>query len=81
MKLADSYYYDMSVIIFQYKDIAYTKITQIPTYPALSLFGDIGGQLGLFIGASLLTMQSGEAPSAVSILASVLYCIIVWRST
>ena len=31
-------------------------ISESPAYPVESLFGEVGGNLGLFLGASLLTV-------------------------
>ena len=41
---------------FFFKNLAYTEIRQTPAYTFDSLFGEVGGQLGLFIGASLLSV-------------------------
>ena len=38
------------------KEYGYTEISQDIAYPAESLFGEIGGLLGLLIGASILTV-------------------------
>ena len=38
------------------KEFGYEKITQNPAYPPEALFGELGGLLGLFIGASVLTV-------------------------
>ena len=43
-------------IFVDFKEFAYTEITQKKEYPSASLFGEFGGQLGLFLGASLLTL-------------------------
>ena len=40
----------------KFGEFANTEITQTPAYPSESLFGDVGGTLGLFLGASLLTV-------------------------
>jgi len=42
----DLYFEEMSTQIIQ----------QVPAYDEESLFGDIGGQVGLFLGASILTI-------------------------
>jgi hypothetical protein len=39
-----------------YPQISYTNIVQETTYTIYNMFGDIGGQLGLFLGASILTL-------------------------
>jgi hypothetical protein len=44
-------------LLIEFKELAYTKTSQSPAYPADSLFGEVGGQLGLFLGASLLTLM------------------------
>ena len=42
-------------------ELNYQTITQIKAYNFGSLLGDIGGQMGLFIGASILTLlEFGE---------------------
>ena len=46
---------DVDIAIYL-EDIAYTAINQEPAYPAMSLFGEIGGMLGLFVGSSILTI-------------------------
>ena len=48
--------YDRIIVDLVFKELAFTEIRQSAAYPAASLFGDVGGQLGLFIGASLLTL-------------------------
>ena len=40
----------------RYRDLAYTNIHQRAAFPAESLFGEVGGQLGLCLGASLISM-------------------------
>ncbi|XP_033126038.1 degenerin mec-10-like [Anneissia japonica] len=39
-----------------YEDLSYTSISESPAYTWESLFGDIGGTLGLYIGLSMLTV-------------------------
>ena len=39
-----------------YHDLGYTEVRQHPSYPFSSLVGEVGGTLGLCLGASLLTM-------------------------
>ena len=39
-----------------FEEIAYTALNQEPAYPAMSLFGEVGGMLGLFIGSSALSI-------------------------
>ena len=38
-----------------YRGMSYSVAEQVPTYDLMVFFGDIGGQLGLFLGASILT--------------------------
>ena len=38
-----------------YDDLSTTYTTELPALTAVSLFGNIGGNLGLFIGISILT--------------------------
>ncbi len=38
-----------------YEDLSTTYTTESPSLTAISLFGNIGGNLGLFIGMSILT--------------------------
>ena len=39
-----------------FKD-SYTEISQSPAYTVPSLFGELGGLLGLFVGASMMTVM------------------------
>lgn len=39
-----------------YKEMSYEKVDQQVAFEALSLFSEIGGFLGLLLGASLLTV-------------------------
>ncbi|XP_032222094.2 acid-sensing ion channel 1B [Nematostella vectensis] len=39
-----------------YEDLTYFDVQQVPSYDLYSLLGDVGGQIGLFLGASLLTV-------------------------
>lgn len=39
-----------------YEEMSTQVIQQVPSYDEESLFGDIGGQIGLFLGASILTV-------------------------
>ncbi|XP_071958809.1 degenerin unc-8-like [Antedon mediterranea] len=39
-----------------YEDLSYVSISELPAYTWQSLFGDVGGTLGLYIGLSLLTV-------------------------
>ena len=38
-----------------YKELVWTSIVQQPSFVALSLLGEVGGFMGLLLGASLLT--------------------------
>ena len=49
-------YFGAITVYIDFKEFAYTEITQNKEYPADSLFGEVGGQLGLFLGASLMTV-------------------------
>eukprot|EP00794_Sanderia_malayensis_P005607 gene5607-6297_t len=42
-------------LIIYYGDLSYEYLEQKPTYDLLVFLGDIGGQIGLFVGASVLT--------------------------
>ncbi|XP_066920287.1 acid-sensing ion channel 1C-like [Clytia hemisphaerica] len=42
-------------IVIYYEKMTYKRITQAPSYDTMILLGDIGGQLGLFLGTSILT--------------------------
>lgn len=55
--VTDSYVYDnfLKLNIF-FEALNYESISQIPAYDFASLLGDIGGNMGLFIGASILTV-------------------------
>ncbi|XP_064644647.1 acid-sensing ion channel 2-like [Lineus longissimus] len=39
-----------------YESLNYEIVEQYAAYPSEALFGDVGGQIGLFIGASVLTL-------------------------
>ena len=39
-----------------YQEIKYEQITQKPAFEILSLFGEVGGFLGLLLGASVMTV-------------------------
>ena len=39
-----------------YPSLKITKVEQVPAYTFDELLSNVGGQLGLFLGASLLTM-------------------------
>ena len=39
-----------------YQEIKYVQITQKPAFEVLSLFGEVGGFLGLLLGASVMTV-------------------------
>lgn len=39
-----------------YEDLTYFDVKQTPSYDMYSLLGDVGGQIGLFLGASCLTV-------------------------
>ena len=43
-------------VMITFKELAYTEIKQSAVYTPDSLFGEIGGQLGLFLGASILSV-------------------------
>ena len=43
-------------VTMQFSNEAYTKITQSKEFPAEELFAEVGGHLGLFLGASVLTI-------------------------
>ena len=45
----------MQVDIF-YKELSYEKIEQQPAFEFLSLLSEVGGFLGLLLGASVLTV-------------------------
>ena len=45
----------MRVDIF-YKELKYEKVQQRPAFQPLSLLGEVGGFLGLLLGASVLTV-------------------------
>eukprot|EP00795_Rhopilema_esculentum_P012217 gene12217-2846_t len=42
-------------VVIYYGDLNYEYMEQIPSYDLMVLLGDIGGQLGLFLGSSVLT--------------------------
>lgn len=39
-----------------FESLTYSEVKQVPSYDLFSLLGDVGGQIGLFLGASLLTI-------------------------
>jgi len=39
-----------------YESLTFSDVKQVPSYDLYSLLGDVGGQIGLFLGASLLTL-------------------------
>ena len=41
----------------QYGSMKYTVVEQTPSYDLMVLLGDVGGQLGLFLGTSILTFM------------------------
>eukprot|EP00794_Sanderia_malayensis_P005606 gene5606-6296_t len=41
--------------VIYYGELSYEYMEQMPSYDAIVLLGDIGGQLGLFLGSSVLT--------------------------
>ena len=43
-------------LIVQFKSLGYTSISQHAAYPGSALFGNIGGMMGLCLGASILTV-------------------------
>ena len=45
----------LQVDIF-YKDLSYERIEQQPSFPFLSLLSEVGGFMGLLLGASVLTV-------------------------
>eukprot|EP00112_Aurelia_sp_Birch-Aquarium-sp1_P001930 Seg1212.4 transcript_id=Seg1212.4/GoldUCD/mRNA.D3Y31 product="Acid-sensing ion channel 3" protein_id=Seg1212.4/GoldUCD/D3Y31 len=44
----------LSVVVY-YGELSYEFMEQVPSYDLMVLLGDIGGQLGLFLGSSVLT--------------------------
>jgi acid-sensing ion channel 2 len=46
---------DILIDIF-FDELLKTVIRQEPAYPGVSFFGEVGGQMGLCLGASLLTV-------------------------
>ena len=48
---------DTLSLTIAFTDSSYEEIREIPTYPAASMIAEIGGLLGLFVGASLLTLM------------------------
>eukprot|EP00795_Rhopilema_esculentum_P012244 gene12244-2879_t len=42
-------------VVIYYGDLSYEYLEQKPSYDLLVFLGDIGGQIGLFVGASVLT--------------------------
>ena len=49
------FYENKSRVYVYFEDFYYTSITEQPKISGESLVGNIGGLLGLFLGASLLT--------------------------
>ena len=47
---------NLVVLNIYYGDLSYIQINQDPAYPGASAFGEIGGQMGLCLGASILTV-------------------------
>ncbi|CAB4004599.1 acid-sensing ion channel 1 isoform X2, partial [Paramuricea clavata] len=45
----------LAIDIF-YEDLNYNIIKQVPAYSLPNLLGEIGGLMGLFLGASILTL-------------------------
>ena len=45
----------LQVDIF-YKDLSYERVEQQPSFPFLSLLSEVGGFMGLLLGASILTV-------------------------
>ena len=39
-----------------YKDLSYERTEQQPSFPFLSLLSEVGGFMGLLLGASVLTV-------------------------
>lgn len=39
-----------------YKDLSYERVEQQPSFPFLSLLSEVGGFMGLLLGASILTV-------------------------
>ncbi|RMX47500.1 hypothetical protein pdam_00002209 [Pocillopora damicornis] len=39
-----------------FESLTYSDVKQVPSYDLYNLLGDVGGQIGLFLGASLLTL-------------------------
>ncbi|XP_046846673.1 acid-sensing ion channel 1-like isoform X2 [Xenia sp. Carnegie-2017] len=48
---------NMVAIDVFYEDLIYKVLRQVPAYTLQSLLGEIGGLMGLFLGASILTMM------------------------
>ena len=46
----------LSLIYVYFGELGYTLLEHVASYPAASVFGDIGGLMGLCMGASLLTL-------------------------
>lgn len=46
----------LSSLIFGYSSMTIKTKEEVLLYPSSSLFGDIGGSLGLFLGFSLLAL-------------------------
>eukprot|EP00794_Sanderia_malayensis_P005438 gene5438-6117_t len=42
-------------VVIYYSELSYELMEQLPSYDLMVLLGDIGGQLGLFLGSSVLT--------------------------
>ncbi|KAK3580736.1 hypothetical protein CHS0354_005746, partial [Potamilus streckersoni] len=53
---ADEYQYNFLRVVIYFEDLNYESIEQEPLYEATRFLSDIGGALGLFTGASVLTI-------------------------
>ena len=47
---------NMAKVDIFYKELSFQKITQKPAFEVLSLLSEVGGFLGLLLGASVLTV-------------------------
>lgn len=56
MMVCFNYRENMLKVDIFFEDLSYTKIVQRESFKLLSLFGEIGGFLGLLLGASILTV-------------------------
>lgn len=56
---AESYDFDDNIILLEifFRDLNLEKVTESWAYPPTSLLSDLGGNMGLFVGFSLLTMM------------------------